>query len=87
MKPFAHSADGIRAVVLNTGDERDHFDGNETGLLSEGFIKAIRGEPKKAPEPAEANDAAPADEVAADFAAPEVTAQRAPVRRGRKQGK
>lgn len=39
VRPFAYGADGIHAVELVVGDERDDFGGSTAGLLAEKYIE------------------------------------------------
>jgi hypothetical protein len=44
VRPFAYGADGIHAVELVVGDEREDFGSSTAGLLLEKYIEEIDAE-------------------------------------------
>ena len=69
VKPFAYYADGIHAVELVVGDEREDFGSSTAGLLLEEYIVAVDA-PVDAPVEADTSDDEQ-PETAALFNAPE----------------
>ncbi|RUW55057.1 hypothetical protein EOA32_03270 [Mesorhizobium sp. M1A.F.Ca.ET.072.01.1.1] len=68
VRPFAYGADGIHAVDLVIGDEREDFGSSTAGLLLEKYIEEIAAE---AVEPVAEDAVSPESDVTHLVAAPE----------------
>ncbi|TGP65445.1 hypothetical protein EN868_03065 [Mesorhizobium sp. M2D.F.Ca.ET.225.01.1.1] len=61
VRPFAYGADGIHAVDLVIGDEREDFGSSTAGLVLEKYIELVDGDAVERWHEGDANVATPED--------------------------